>query len=121
MNWELTIAGIALVASIFSIAFSYFRTRKSDKEKIDTTTPTGKLFFTITAGIVEYERDLLLQRQREGIAAAQKAGKRFGRKKALSDDQVADIRARVSVGQQKSLIAAEYGISPVIPGQILSY
>ena len=59
----------------------------------------------------EFERSLIRERQREGIVAAQKAGKRFGRKKALSDDQIADIRERVSMGQQKSLIAAEYCIS----------
>lgn len=52
----------------------------SDKEKIDTTTPTGKLFFTITAGLVEYERELLLQRQREGIEIAKTQGKYKGRK-----------------------------------------
>ena len=51
------------------------------------------------------------ERQREGIAAARKAGKQFGRRKALSDDQIADIRERVFQGQQKSLLAAEYCIS----------
>ena len=59
----------------------------------------------------EFERSLIRERQREGIAAAQKAGKRFGRKKALSDDQVVDIRSRVACGDTKSLVAAEYGIS----------
>ncbi len=62
----------------------HFKSKKvnfiSDKEKIDTTTPTGKLFFTITAGIVEYERELLLQRQKEGIAIAKAQGIYKGRK-----------------------------------------
>lgn len=51
----------------------------SDKEKIDTTTPQGKLMFTIFAGLAEFERTCLLQRQREGIAEAKKQGKYKGR------------------------------------------
>ncbi len=50
----------------------------------------------------EFERSLIRERQREGIAAAQKAGKRFGRKKALSDDQVAEIRKRISAGAKRA-------------------
>jgi DNA invertase Pin-like site-specific DNA recombinase len=71
----------------------------------------SKLMLQMMGAFAEFERALIRERQREGIAAAQKAGKRFGRKKALSDDQVTDIRERVSMGQQKSLIAADYCIS----------
>lgn len=51
----------------------------SDKEHINTTTPQGKLMFTIFAGLAEFERDCLLERQREGIAEAKKQGKYKGR------------------------------------------
>ena len=71
----------------------------------------SRLMLQMMGAFAEFERSLIRERQREGIAAAQKAGKRFGRKKALSDNQVAEIRERVSKGQQKSLIAAEYHIS----------
>ena len=71
----------------------------------------SQLMLQMMGAFAEFERSLIRERQREGIAAAQKAGKRFGRKKALSDDQVAEIRERVSMGQQKSLIAADYRIS----------
>lgn len=57
----------------------------SDKENIDTSTPTGKLFLTITAGLAEFERECMLQRQREGIAIAKAAGKYKGRKKIAVD------------------------------------
>ena len=53
----------------------------SEKENIDTNTPTGKLFLTIIAGLSEFERECLLQRQREGIAIAKAQGKYKGRKK----------------------------------------
>jgi DNA invertase Pin-like site-specific DNA recombinase len=53
----------------------------SVKEQIDTTTPTGKLLFTIMAGISEFEREIMLQRQGEGIVEAKKKGTVFGRPK----------------------------------------
>ena len=49
------------------------------KESIDTTTPTGKFMLTVFGAVAELERGYLLQRQREGIAAARARGVRFGR------------------------------------------
>ena len=51
----------------------------SKKEAIDTTTPTGKFMLTVFAAVAELEREYILQRQREGIAAARLRGVRFGR------------------------------------------
>lgn len=50
------------------------------KEKLDTSTPQGKLMLTVLAGIAQFEREIMLQRQREGIAEAKKKGKYKGRK-----------------------------------------
>lgn len=47
---------------------------------IDTATPTGKLMLTVLGGIAEFEREIMLERQREGIAKAKAAGKYKGRK-----------------------------------------
>jgi len=47
---------------------------------IDTGTPTGKLMLTVLGGIAEFEREIMLERQREGIAKAKVAGKYKGRK-----------------------------------------
>ncbi len=52
----------------------------SQKEAIDTTTPTGKFMLTIFGAVAELEREYILQRQREGIAAAKMQGKYTGRK-----------------------------------------
>ena len=52
----------------------------SKKEAIDTTTPTGKFMLTVFGAVAELEREYILQRQREGIAIAKKAGKYTGRK-----------------------------------------
>lgn len=59
----------------------------SNKENLDSSTPTGKLMLTVIAAINEFERENLLERQREGIWLAQKEGKFKGRQvKAISDD-----------------------------------
>lgn len=50
------------------------------KEKLDTSTATGKLMLTVLAGIAEFERAMILQRQKEGIALAKEQGKYKGRK-----------------------------------------
>jgi DNA invertase Pin-like site-specific DNA recombinase len=51
------------------------------KENLDTNTPTGKLMLTMIAAINEFERNNLLERQREGIKIAKDKGKYKGRKK----------------------------------------
>lgn len=57
----------------------------SNKENIDTSTPTGKLMLTMIAAINEFERLNLLERQREGIAIAKRQGKYKGRKPFSTD------------------------------------
>lgn len=55
-------------------------------EKIDTTTPQGRFMLTVFAGLAAFEREQTLQRQREGIAEAKKAGKYKGRQPIAVDD-----------------------------------
>lgn len=50
------------------------------KEGLDTSTPTGKLMLTVIGAIATFEREITLERQREGIALAKEAGKYKGRK-----------------------------------------
>lgn len=58
----------------------------SQKEQIDTSTPQGKLMLTIFAGLAQFEREQLLQRQAEGIAIAKQEGKYKGRKPISVDE-----------------------------------
>lgn len=62
---------------------------------IDTGTPTGKLMLTIMGGVAEFERAIMLERQREGIAKAKAAGKYKGRKPTAraKADEVAALAA----------------------------
>lgn len=57
----------------------------SKKEAIDTDTPSGKFMLTVFGAVAELEREYILQRQREGIAEAKKAGKYKGRKPIAVD------------------------------------
>ena len=58
----------------------------SQKEAIDTTTPTGKFMLTVFSAVAELEREYILQRQREGIEIAKRQGKYTGRKPIASPD-----------------------------------
>lgn len=59
---------------------------KSIKETwLDTTTPQGKLLFTIFAGLSQFERDLIADRTRDGLVSARKRGKTLGRPKKYQD------------------------------------
>lgn len=60
----------------------------SNKENLDSRTPTGKLMLTMIAGIAEFERTNLLERQREGIAIAKEKGVYKGRKPVNIDKDV---------------------------------
>ena len=81
------------------------------KENFDTQTPTGKLQMTMMAAIAEFERAMILERQREGIAIAKKAGKYKGRK-AISIPNIGEYYQKYMTRQgTKTSIAAELGIS----------
>jgi len=73
--------------------------------------PMNKLMLQMMGAFAEFERALIKERQREGIAAAQKKGIKIGRKPVLSQDQVEEIRKRVEDGEGKSAIAKEYGVA----------
>jgi DNA invertase Pin-like site-specific DNA recombinase len=57
---------------------------------IDTTTPAGKLTFHILAAISEFERDLIADRTKDGLAAARARGRKGGRRPVLTDTQRAE-------------------------------
>ncbi|MEP4247678.1 recombinase family protein [Tateyamaria sp.] len=76
---------------------------------IDTGTPTGKLMLTIMGGVAEFEREIMLERQREGIAKAKAAGKYKGRK-PTAQAKADDVKALVAEGVGATEIARRVGI-----------
>ena len=73
--------------------------------------PMATLLLSIMGSFAEFERALIRERQMEGIAAAKKRGVYTGRKKALTAEQVAEVRERIAVGETKAALAREYGVS----------
>ncbi|MFC5697437.1 recombinase family protein [Pseudomonas sp. GCM10022186] len=76
---------------------------------LDTSTPTGKLILTVLGGVAEWERTMMLERQREGIAKAKKAGKYKGRKPIHEDKRAAILRL-AGEGMPKARIAQQVGV-----------
>src|SRR5438132_8702470 len=73
--------------------------------------PMANLMLSVMGAFAEFERALLRERQREGIALAKRRGAYRGRKKSLAPDQVAALRARAEAGAKKAPLAREFGIS----------
>ena len=83
----------------------------STKENFDTSTPTGRLQMTMMAAIAEFERAMILERQREGIAIAKSEGKYKGRK-AVCVPNIGEYYSKyMRRAGTKTSIAAEIGIS----------
>lgn len=79
----------------------------SDKEKIDSSTSTGKLFMTIVAGIAQFERECLLERQAEGIKIAKSQGKYKGRKRDKFDkEKFAEVYERWRIKEEIKAVEA---------------
>lgn len=73
--------------------------------------PMARLLLSVMGAFAEFERALLRERQREGIAAAKARGAYRGRRPSLTPAQVSDLRARAEAGEAKTALAKAFGIS----------
>jgi DNA invertase Pin-like site-specific DNA recombinase len=85
---------------------------ESITERIETASAAGKLVFHVFAALAEFERNLIRERTRAGLAAARARGRKGGRKPKLDKQQVREIRALlrdpdISVSE----VARRYGVS----------
>lgn len=90
---------IALVAQLESRGLQL----KSLKEEIDTSTPTGRLFFHMNAAYAQFEAELARTRTKEGLEAAAKAGNKGGRPRSLTDEQI----------DQAIVLSGEYSVNKI--------
>ncbi|WP_261562599.1 recombinase family protein [Frankia tisae] len=84
------------------------------KESLSFTgedSPMATLLLSVMGAFAEFERALILELQREGIAAAKQRGIYTGRKPALTGEQAAQLRERAAAGERKSDLARAFGIS----------
>lgn len=73
--------------------------------------PMSNLLLSMLGAVAEFERSLILERVRSGVAIAKAAGKYKGGKPKLRADQVEQLKARVASGVPKAAVAREFGVS----------
>lgn len=82
------------------------------EQNIDTTTPEGRLFFTMVAGFAEFEHEIMVARTKDGLAAARARGRVGGRKPKMTPDRVAQARRLYDEGSMTvKEIANLFGVS----------
>ncbi|EHJ46920.1 Resolvase domain protein [Solidesulfovibrio carbinoliphilus subsp. oakridgensis] len=73
--------------------------------------PMQDLQLAVMGAVAEFELALIRERQREGVAAAKRAGKHCGRKATLTPVQVREVLERIEAGEDKSALAKAFGVS----------
>ena len=73
--------------------------------------PMANLLLSVMGAFAQFERELIRERQREGIALAKKRGAYAGRKRAFSPAQATALLKRVAAGESKTLLAQELGVT----------
>jgi DNA invertase Pin-like site-specific DNA recombinase len=80
-------------------------------ESIDTSTPMGKMIFTVLGAVAELERNLIKERVHMGISRARKQGKRLGRPKRIFDREAArTLVQRMSIRQAARQLGVSRGV-----------
>lgn len=77
----------------------------------DKKNPMQELMFNIMGAFAQFERSIILERQREGIAIAKQNGIYKGRKQSMTPERIAEIKLRVDSGEAKAKIAKSMNIS----------
>ncbi|MDO1449185.1 recombinase family protein [Rhodocytophaga aerolata] len=76
-------------------------------DSIDTTTPQGRLVFNIFASLAEFEREIIRERTKAGLAAAKARGRQGGRPKGLSKEAISKVHAAKALFERKEKSAIE--------------
>jgi DNA invertase Pin-like site-specific DNA recombinase len=77
----------------------------------DAEDPRANLMFFMLGAFAQFERALLRERQREGIAIAKSKGMYKGRRPSLDTNKINEIRERIAAGGKRAKLAKEYGVS----------
>ena len=86
---------------------------------MDTHTPTGKLMLTVLGGVAQFEREMMLERQREGIAKGKIAGRYKGRK-PISDESQAEVLKLAAIGLTKASISQKLSLGEATVYRVLA-
>jgi len=81
--------------------------------QLDTTKPDGRMIFGILAIMAQFERELIGERAKAGLAAAKRRGVQLGRPPLLSPFQVDEARKMIAAGKLRREVAELLGVSPL--------
>ena len=84
---------------------------RSLSESIDTTTAPGRLLFHVMGALAEFERSLIVERTRAGMASAKQHGIKLGRPPKLSADKIDHARKLIDSGESPRHVAKTIGVS----------
>ena len=73
--------------------------------------PMSNLLLSMLGAVAEFERSIILERQKEGIQIAKGEGKYKGRKPSLTTERVLELQRRAGAGEKKTALAREFGVS----------
>lgn len=93
---------------------------KSLTDGIDTNTSGGTLVFHIMGAMAQFERSLIVERTKAGMAAAKKRGKHIGRPRALSKGQVQHMQELLEQGKTQREVADLLGVSANTVGRAIN-
>lgn len=86
---------------------------RSLSESLDTSTSAGRLLLHVLASMAEFERSLISERTRAGMAAARARGSRIGRRPAMTPEQLEDAKTAIECNRRSvAEVAGEYRIHP---------
>lgn len=77
---------------------------------VDLTSPAGKMTMQVIAAVAEFELDLLKERTQSGLKRARAEGKKLGRPSALTEDQQAQVRAKLAKDESVASLAKQFGV-----------
>ena len=80
-------------------------------QNIDTSDATGRLLFNMLGAIGQFETEIRAERQMDGIKKAKDRGVQFGKRPALTNDQIAELREKRAQGKLIKDLMAEYSLS----------
>jgi DNA invertase Pin-like site-specific DNA recombinase len=85
---------------------------KSLTEGMDTTTPIGNLLLHFLGSLAQFERDMIVERTRAGIASARQRGQKFGRTPVMDDGRLRQAAVLMKSGKSRSYTARMVGVAP---------
>lgn len=83
---------------------------RSLTEAIDTTTPAGRMMMQMLGSVAEFEREMIRERTRAGLAHAKAQGQRLGRRRSINRDQRHKALRWIAEGQTQAEIARTFGV-----------